>query len=118
MERTFRLIKEQNCDAILFLPSTTADDETTIQGLTYKEPGESIGGSELGQLYDILTFRQTGEQSFGQKDHFQAVLVCPYTYSEKLLNEGYLGLVARATTTSRDMVERVSQRIGELIASN
>lgn len=118
MKQPFNLIKEQKCDAILILPSIENKNETSIQGLTYKEPGDKIGGSQLGDLYDIVSFRQTGDEDFGDSDHFQAILVCPYTYSEKMFNEGYLGLVARATTTSQDMVERVSMRIGELIESN
>ena len=118
MKQPFNLIKEQKCDAILILPNIENKNETSIQGLTYKEPGDKIGGSQLGDLFDIVSFRQTGDGEFGDADHFQAILVCPYTYSEKMFNDGYLGLVARATTTSQDMVERVSMRIGELIESN
>jgi hypothetical protein len=117
VDKTFKRIKEEKCDAILIMPSTTDPDETTIQGLTYKQPGDKIGGSSMGDLYDILTFKQTGENSFGFQDHFQAILVCPYTYTEKLFNEGNLGLVARVTTTSQDMVSRISRHIGELIES-
>ena len=118
MKQPFSLIKAQECDAILILPSIDKPDETNIQGLTYKEPGDKVGGNEMGDLFDIVSFRQTGEEQFGDLDSFQAILVCPYTYTEKMFEDGYLGLVARCTTTSKEMVERVTMRIGELIASN
>jgi len=118
VKQPFSLIKAQECDAILILPATDKPGETSIQGLTYKEPGDKIGGSELGDLFDIVSFRQTGDEEFDDLEHFQAILVCPYTYSEKMFEDGFLGLIARVTTTSKDMVERVTMRIGELIASN
>lgn len=113
MDPTFKKIKEENCDAISFLPSSENEDETVIHGLTYKEKGDSIGGSVLGHSYDILTFRFFGDECI--KDHFEAILVCPYTYSEKLMQEGHFGLVARKTTTSIEMVTKVSKNIDKLI---
>jgi hypothetical protein len=118
MHPTFKRIKEAECDAILFLPDIENTDETTIQGLTYKERGDTIGHSELGNLYDILTFKQTGESSFSHKDHFRAILVCPYTYTEKLLKEGYLGMVSLVTTTSQEMFDEISGKIDILMDDN
>jgi len=113
MHPTFKKIKEEKCDAISFLPSHEKEDETVILGLTYKEKGDNIGGSELGHSYDILTFQLTEEDCI--KDYFQAILVCPYTYSEQLMMGGHFGLIAKRTTTSDDMVGRVSIAIDKLI---
>ena len=114
MHPTFKKIKEEKCDAISFLPSPDKEDETTILGLTYKDKGDNIGGSELGHSYDILTFKITDDDCV--KDHFEAILVCPYTYSEQLMTGGHFGLIAKRTTTSDDMVARVSKSIDKLIA--
>jgi len=113
MHPTFKKIKEEKCDAISFLPSADKEDETTILGLTYKENGDNIGGSELGHSYDILTFKVTADDWV--KDHFEAILVCPYTYSEQLMMGGHFGLIAKRTTTSNEMVARVSNSIDKLI---
>lgn len=117
MNPTFKKMKDSNCDAICFLPDSKDPENMVLQGLTYKEKGDNIGGSVMGHSYDIITFRQTGGE-YHSKDHFDAILVCPYTYSDKLVNEGYFGIIAKKTTTSDNMVNLILQRIDDLIISS
>ena len=100
-------MKEQQCDAISFLPKVTETKkgeivETMIQGLNYNDKGEPINSSEMGYMYDIILF-QEGEYDFINKEHFQAILVCPYTYAERLVKEGHFGYIGKVTTTSDEV---------------
>ena len=117
MNPTFKKMKDAQCDAICFLPDSESAENIVMQGLTYKEKGDTIGSSVMGDSYDIITFRGYNGEYFN-KDHFDAILVCPYTYGDKLVNEGYYGVIAKRTTTSSDMVNLILQRIDDLIASS
>lgn len=114
MNSTFKRIKEEKCDAITFLPSTDDHTETTITGLTYKDKGETIGASSIGDLFEIILFRENEQEYYGN-EQFEAILVCPYTYSEKMLNDGHFGMIARKTTTSETVVAPFRNSINQLI---
>lgn len=114
MHPTFKKIKEENCDAITFLPNSDNPNDTQISGLVYKVRGDSVGASTLGDLFDIILFRENEEEYYGN-EQFEAILVCPYTYSEKMMNDGHFGMIARKTTTSKEVVEPFRLRINELI---
>jgi hypothetical protein len=116
MLQIFEEIKQRGCDAISFFPNPDDNSDVIIQGLLYKEAGESIGGGSHGNSYDIVTFKKRGND-FTDKDHFEAVLVCPYTYSEKLLKDGYFGFVAKKTTTSKELVDYVMVNVDALVES-
>jgi len=94
---TLKKAKESNCDALIFIPNKD-NTEVTIAGLQYNEKGESIKGG-CGDLYSILLFQ--GEQgNYHSFEEFQAVLVCPFTYCNRMFKESYFGVIAKATTTS------------------
>lgn len=114
MNPIFKKIKEENCDAITFLPDPNKNEDTVIQGLTYKDKGQSVGCSSLGDLFDIILFRENEETFYGN-EQFEAILVCPYTYSEKMMNDGHFGMIARRTTTSPEVVEPFRMKINDLI---
>lgn len=114
MLQVFNDIKQQGCEAISFFPNPDDDSDIVIQGLLYKESGEPIGGSSMGNSYDIVTFRKYGDE-FVNKDHYEAILVCPYTYSNKLLKEGYFGFVAKKTTTSKELVDYILLNVDALV---
>ena len=114
MNPTFKKMKEANVDAITFVPSPDNNDETVIHGLTYTEKGETIGASSMGDLFDIILFREN-EETFYDNEQFEAILVCPYTYGEKMMNDGHFGMIARKTTTSKVVVEPFRKSINELL---
>jgi hypothetical protein len=107
-------MKEANVDAITFVPNPENETETVIHGLTYNEKGETIGASSMGDLFDIILFREN-EETFYDNEQFEAILVCPYTYSEKMMKDGHFGMIARKTTTSGVIVEPFRHKINELI---
>jgi hypothetical protein len=116
MLKVFEEIKQRGCDAISFFPNPDNYEDVVIQGLIYKEKSESIGGSSMGDSYDIVTFRKNGDD-FSNKDHYEAILVCPYTYGNKLLKEGYFGFIAKKTTTSKELLDYVMVNVDALIES-
>jgi hypothetical protein len=68
----------------------------------------------MGNSYDIVTFRESDE-GFYDKEHYQAILVCPYTYSEKVMKDGFFGIIAKRTTTSEDVLNLYLNKIDYLI---
>lgn len=117
MGPVFKQMKEQQCDAISFLPKVTQTKkgeivETMIQGLNYKEKGEPINNTEMGYFYDIILFQET-EDDFVNKEHFEAILVCPYTYAERLIKEGHFGYIGKKTTTSDEVFNLFNKAIDD-----
>jgi hypothetical protein len=96
------------------MPSPDSREQTVIHGLTYVENGDNIGSSTMGNSYDIVTFRESDE-GFYDKEHYQAILVCPYTYSEKVMKDGLFGIIAKRTTTSEDVLNLYLNKIDYLI---
>jgi hypothetical protein len=116
MLKVFEEIKERGCDAISFFPNPDNHEDVVIQGLIYKEKSEPIGGSSLGNSYDIVTFRREGDD-FTNKDYFEAILACPYTYGNNLLKAGYFGFIAKKTTTSKELIDYIMANVDALVDS-
>lgn len=114
--KVFDEIKQNACHAITFLPSDNPKEETVIQGLHYKNHGETIKTeSTLGDLYDIIIFRKGKDNKFCDFEEFDAILACPYTYSKRMYNDKFYGIVAKKTTTSQDVFNTLSDRVRELV---
>lgn len=117
----FKQMKEKQCDAISFLPVVVDEKEetleTAVQGMNYNDKGELISATEMGSFYDIILFQDDGEK-FINKEHFQAILVCPYTYSERMMKEGFFGFIGRKTTTSDEIFNIFDNAINTLIGED
>lgn len=100
-------IKDTPFDCLTFFPDFESDDEDAlrIEGQRYRDPGEKLGGSEMGDEYHIVLFKE-GETSFVDLDHFQAILSDPLEYVSQLIPCGFFGLVAKKTTTSSIFIEK------------
>lgn len=116
MNEAFTKIKDNSCDAITFVPNPSNHNETVITGIVYHDAGEKVGGSTLGNSYDITLFRE-GENTFYDNEQFEAVLVCPYTFSEKMFKDGHFGMIARKTTTSNTIVVPFRERLNMLLGA-
>ena len=115
MKKVFDEIKKAECHAITFLPSDKPEEETVIQGLHYKEHGKKIETeSDLGDLYDIIIFRRDNK-GYSDLEQFEAILVCPFTYSDRMYNGKYFGVVAKKTTSSGEVVKSLLEKINELV---
>lgn len=90
--------------------------ELEISAFHYKNPGEKLPGSSIGDLYDIIIFP---EEPPKMPEKFQAILGSPIDYITNMLDNGFLGLVAKSTTTSSEFVndafDALSERAAEYI---
>ena len=116
MLKVFDEMKKVKCHAITFLPSEEPEEQAIIQGLHYKDEGKTIETqSDVGDLYDIIIFRGDVEDGYGDLEHFEAILSCPFTYSNRMYHGKYFGVVAKKTTTSGEVIDSLLEKIGDLI---
>lgn len=92
-------------DAIFFIPHEEDDTLTNVNVASYKNASEKIGGTELGDFYDIILFRMSDEDEVIDLERFQAILVDPRVYVSRMVKSDYYGLVAKKTTTSDKFVD-------------
>jgi hypothetical protein len=104
--------KEANPDAFYFLPGE--NNKIVLESLTYKDFGDKIGGSKLGDEYHIILFKEDAEGNMSGLEMFDAVLVSPYEYISRMMPEGWLGLIAKKTTTSYDFVKNTFDKLSEI----
>jgi len=104
MIETLKKAKESNCDALIFIPRNE-DEDIAIAGLLYTKKGDAITGG-CGVIYTILLFR--GEKdNYHSFEEFQAVLVCPFTYCNRMFKDSYYGAIAKMTTTSNSTLDLI-----------
>ncbi len=116
MKEIFAKMKEAECHAIAFLPSEDPAEQAIIQGLHYKDEGVIVNTeSDVGELYEIIIFQGDIADGFGELEQFEAVLSCPFTYSDRMYHDNYFGIVAKKTSTSGEVVESLLEKIGDLI---
>ena len=108
-------LKEAKYDFLTFLEGDKAGT-VHIMGSDYNEPGEKVGGSALGDSYHIILFRdhKTDKDKYdGNVDCFDAVLCEPLEYVSSLIPQGWFGIIARKTTTSRPLIDRMLDKFKE-----
>jgi hypothetical protein len=114
MREFLRILKNENFDGLNFYRNQTGDLE--VDGFSYKNPGEKLAGSEMGDLYDIIIFPEDPPK---MPERFKAILISPLDYISRMIDSGFLGVVAKATTTSdgilEDVFEHMSDRAAEYI---
>lgn len=91
-------------DAIFFVPHEEDDSLTNINVASYKTVGEKVGGTVMGDFYDIILFRMNEEDNVIDLEKFEAILVDPKVYVSRMVKSDYYGLVAKKTTTSDKFV--------------
>jgi len=111
MKEFLRPLKNKNFDGLNFYRN--GDGNLEINGFGYKNPGEKLEGSELGDLYDIIIFSEDPPK---MPERFQAILISPLDYVERMMDDGFLGIVAKATTTSDTMMDEAFEQMSERAA--
>jgi hypothetical protein len=103
-----RHLKNEKIDFLTFLEGEKKDS-IEISGTEYVNPGESVDISPMGNSYHIILFRDHKEKpdEYGDVDSFDAILVDPLEYISGLIPSGWYGIIARKTTTSRPLVDRM-----------
>lgn len=102
-------IKGSNFDCLTFMPSE--DDNVRIEAGQLQNQGEKVGGSSLGDSYQIVLFKEGDEGEPTHIDQFNAILGCPLEYASFLIPAGWYGLILKHTTTSPEIVEELLGRI-------
>jgi hypothetical protein len=114
MSESWQALKTEPFDGINFYRNDDGDLE--ICGFQYTDAGEKIAGSSSGELYDIIIFPEDPPK---MPEKFQAILISPIDYIENMLDNGFLGLVAKTTTKSAEFIDvafnELSKRTAEYI---
>ena len=101
-------------DAIFFLPGDK-EDQIQIEGATYKDPGENIGGSSMGHAYHVILFKEDSEtEKLYDVDRFDAIFVDPFEYISGLIPQHWYGVIARKTTTSNNFIQKTFDKLQEV----
>lgn len=101
----FKQVKEY--DSIFFVPHPDDEDQVKIDIALYKEPGEKLDGTSLGDMYDIIIFRLNEEYDVTDLDRFEGILVDPRVYVSRMIKEDWYGGIFKKTTTSKKMSDEV-----------
>lgn len=101
-------LKDKKFDFFTFLAGEE-EGQVNIMGSEYANPGESLGNSPMGELYHIVLFRDSKEnvEEYDDIDEFEAILACPLEYASGLIPSGFYGIIARKTTTSHKLMNRL-----------
>ncbi len=101
-------LKNEKIDFFTFLAGEE-EGQVNLMGSEYANPGESVGKSSLGDLYHIVLFRDDKEnpEEYDEVDDFEAILACPLEYASGLINGGFYGIIARKTTTSHKLMDKL-----------
>jgi hypothetical protein len=104
MLEMFHDIQSEDYDCLTFFPDYE-EKALKIEGQLYKNPGEKIPGSIMGDWWHVILFKEGGE-SFTNLDNFDAILSEPLEYISQLIPQGWYGMVAKKTTTSEKFIQK------------
>ena len=109
-------LKNEKIDFLSFLEGDKKDSIQII-GTEYTDPGENVDASAMGNSYHIILFREHEEKpdEYGDVDSFEAILSDPLEYISGLIPQGWYGIIARKTTTSRPMVDRLLANFNKVV---
>jgi hypothetical protein len=105
-------LKKEPFDFLTFLEGDS-EGQITICGQEYAIKGEPVGGSDLGPSYHIVLFRDSKEKKdeYGDLDSFEAILGDPLEYISGLIPSGFYGIIAKKTTTSDKIINKLLDNI-------
>lgn len=108
-------LRESKYDFLTFLEGEQ-EGTVSIMGSDYNDPGEKIGGSQMGDSYHIILFRdhKTEKDKYDDMDKFEAILCDPIEYVSGLIKCGWFGVVARRTTTSENIINKLVAKFEEM----
>jgi hypothetical protein len=104
-------LQKENFDALFFLPGDKKD-QLHIEGAVYKDPGESVGGNELGKEYHVILFKENVDGIYNV-DQFDAIFTEPLEYMSTLIPDNWYGVLAKKTTTSESFMKKVFDKLQE-----
>lgn len=111
MSESLLQLKTENYDGINFYIND--DGDTEIDVFCYKEPSEKVEGSSMGDMYDIIIFQEDPPK---MPERFKAILISPTHYVSRMIEDGFLGVVARATKTSDAFMDNTFDHMNKTVA--
>lgn len=105
-------------DTIFFVPHPENDNQVKLEVAKYKDGGEKLDGSSMGDMFDIILFRLDDGETVTDLDRFEGILVEPRTYVSRMIKDDWYGMVARKTTTSKKMADDVFANWTEMSYNN
>jgi len=108
-----RSISKEPYDTITFI-SGDKKDSLEVMANCYKDGGTKIGGSELGDNFDIILFREDSDGKLIEPEKFEAILLEPLEYISNMIKSDWYGIVARKTTTSQKFVDAIFDKLIEV----
>ena len=108
-----RSISKEPYDTITFI-SGDKKDSLEVMANCYKDGGTKIGGSELGDNFDIILFREDSDGKLIEPDRFEAILMEPLEYISNLIKGDWYGIIARKTTTSNTFIQKAFDKLQEV----
>ena len=100
-------LKGHDVDFIMFFEGSQPNS-IKVEGSQYEDRGTPVGGNDLGHAYHIILMKDhPTEDKFDKFDSFEAILACPLEYISGLIPEGWYGVIAKKTTTSEPMYQRM-----------
>ena len=105
-----KTLKDDEHDAYFFLPGPK-EDMIHLEGASYRDAGESVGGSKLGHEYHVILFKEAEDGQLVDVDMFDAVFVDPLEYMSGLLPSKIFGIMARKTTTSNNFIQNTFAKL-------
>jgi hypothetical protein len=109
-----KYLKKEPFDFLTFLEGDE-EGQITIIGQEYANKGLPVGGSTLGESYHIVLFRDSKENKdeYGDLDSFEAILSDPLEYISGLIPSGFYGIIAKRTTTSEKIINKLLDNMKE-----
>jgi hypothetical protein len=105
-----KALRDGNYDGFMFMRSD--DGNLAIKAFEFNEPGEKLPGSSMGDLYDIIV---TPQDLSEMPDRFQAILTSPVDYLNRMFDDGFFGVLCKATTKSDKVMSENYEAMCEAI---
>ena len=106
-------LKKTKYDCLMFIPGEKPGS-LHIEGSEYKDIGTKIGGSELGDNYHILLYKDNEEKGIHNLDLFEGILMDPLEYASRLIPQGWYGVFAKKTTTSDEFINKAFDSLKQM----
>jgi len=104
--------EKENYDTLMFLPGENVDD-IHIETNEFKEKGKKLGGSNMGDCYDIIIFKDN-KGDVDKLERFDAILIEPLEYISMLIPLDFYGVVCKKTTTSGRLMDGIFDKFQKI----
>jgi len=105
--------KTENYDFLTFFEGEKKD-QISIMTQEYANTGLPVGASRMGNAYHIILFRShETEDKYIDLDSFDAILSDPLEYISGLIPQGWYGIIAKKTTTSEPIINKLLAKCRE-----